>query len=97
MTEEQATAITPLQEVPKTLWTVHKYDVGLIKDCEPVVITPKSDFRPCKAQYPLKQEAIDGITPVFESLKAAGGIVPCDDSPVRIPLFYFAPKLNCCL
>ncbi|KAI3364118.1 hypothetical protein L3Q82_010793, partial [Scortum barcoo] len=83
----QATAITALQEVPKTLWAVGKYDVGLIKDCEPVVITPKSDFRPCKAQYPLKKEAIDGITPVFESLKAAGVIVPCDDSPVRTPLF----------
>ncbi|KAI3375448.1 hypothetical protein L3Q82_003695 [Scortum barcoo] len=40
-----------------------------------------------KAQYPLKKEAIDGITPVFESLKAAGVIVPCDDSPVRTPLF----------
>ncbi|KAI3353880.1 hypothetical protein L3Q82_005095 [Scortum barcoo] len=42
---------------------------------------------PCKAQYPLKKEAINGITPVFESLKAAGVIVPCDDSPVRTPLF----------
>lgn len=30
--EEQATAITALQEVPKTLWAVSKYDVGLIKD-----------------------------------------------------------------
>lgn len=87
LSEEQATAITALQEVPKTLWAVSKYDLGPIKDCEAVVITPKSDFRPCKAQYPLKQEAIDGITPVFESLKTAGLIVPCDDSPVRTPLF----------
>lgn len=61
LSEEQATAIAALQEVPKTLWAVDKCDVGLIKDCEPVVITPKSHFRPCKAQYPLKQEAIDGI------------------------------------
>lgn len=87
LSEEQAAAITALQEVPKTMWAVNKYDVGLIKNCEPVVITPKSDFRPCKTQYPLKQEAIDGITPVFESLKAAGVIIPCDDSPVRTPLF----------
>lgn len=91
-------SITALQQVPKTLWAVSKYDVGLIKDCEPVAITPKSDFRPCKAQYPLKQEAIDGITPVFESLKTAGVIVPCDDSPVRTPLFpvecHFAQDLQ---
>uniref|UniRef100_A0A9J8BQ77 SGNH hydrolase-type esterase domain-containing protein n=1 Tax=Cyprinus carpio carpio TaxID=630221 RepID=A0A9J8BQ77_CYPCA len=32
-------------------------------------ITPKSDYRQCKPQYPLKREAIEGITPVFESLK----------------------------
>lgn len=87
LSEELAAAITALQEVPNTLWAVNKYDVDLIKNCEPVVITPKSDFRPCKTQYPLKQEAIDGIMPVFESLKAAGVIIPCDDSPVRTPLF----------
>uniref|UniRef100_A0A8P4FYZ8 Gag-Pol polyprotein n=1 Tax=Dicentrarchus labrax TaxID=13489 RepID=A0A8P4FYZ8_DICLA len=39
LSKEQATAITALQEVLKTLWAVSKYDVGLIKDCEPVVIT----------------------------------------------------------
>ena len=49
----------------------------------------KSDFRPCKAQNPLRQETIDGITPVFESLKEALVIVPCNDSPVRTPLFSF--------
>ncbi|TKS65903.1 putative nuclease HARBI1 [Collichthys lucidus] len=51
------------------------------------MITAKSDFRPCKQQYPLKQEAIDGITPVFNHLLQAGVIVPCPDSPVRTPLF----------
>ncbi|KAJ0006387.1 hypothetical protein NQD34_013660 [Periophthalmus magnuspinnatus] len=85
--EEQAAVVPALQEVPKTLWAVSKYDVGLIKNCEPVVITPKSDFRPCKSQYPLKREAIEEITPIFESLKASGVIVPCDDSLVRTPLF----------
>ena len=64
-----------------------KYDVKLVKDCENVVITPKSDFKPCKAQYSLKQKAIDSIPPFFESLKAAGGIVPCNDSPICTPLF----------
>ncbi|KAL3999246.1 mannosyl-glycoprotein endo-beta-N-acetylglucosaminidase [Sarotherodon galilaeus] len=76
-----------LTEVPDGLWASSKYDVGLIKDCEPVVITPKSSFRPCQRQYPLKQEAIEGITPVFASLLKAGVIIPCPTSPVRTPLF----------
>ncbi|XP_026035979.1 uncharacterized protein LOC113029362 [Astatotilapia calliptera] len=78
---------TLLTEVPDGLWASSKYDVGLITDCEPVVITPKSSFRPCQRQYPLKQEAIEGISPVFESLLKAGVIIPCLTSPVRTPLF----------
>ncbi len=46
-----ATDIHPvLAEIPSKLWAKHKYDVGLIKGCEPVVITPKSDYRPCQSQ-----------------------------------------------
>lgn len=65
LTLSSAPVVLPpeLQALPGTLWAKGKYDVGLIKNCEP--ITPKSSFRPCKPQYPLKQEAIDGITPVF--------------------------------
>ncbi len=64
-----ATDIHPvLAEIPPKLWAKHKYDVGLIKGCEPVVITPKSDYRPCQSQYPLKKEALRGIQPVFLSL-----------------------------
>nr|XP_040024957.1 uncharacterized protein LOC120812808 [Gasterosteus aculeatus aculeatus] len=82
------TSISPaLASVPQTLWVAHKYDVDLINNCQPVVITPHSDFRPHKHQYPLRQEAIDGITPVFNSLLEAGVIVPCPDSPVRTPIF----------
>lgn len=76
-----------LQTVPDCLWAKGKHDVGLIKDTHPVTITPKSDYRPCQNQYPLKREAIDGITQVFESLLKAGVIVPCPDSPVRTPIF----------
>ncbi|KAL0152111.1 hypothetical protein M9458_052542 [Cirrhinus mrigala] len=76
-----------LAEVPFHVWAKHKYDVGLIKGCEPLVITPKSDYRPCQHQYPLKKEAIEGIRPVFESLLKEGVIVPCSDSPVRTPIF----------
>lgn len=57
-----------LQAIPSSLWVAHKYDVGLIKGTEPIKITPKSDFRPNLPQYPLKPEAIAGITPVFNSL-----------------------------
>ncbi|XP_065119779.1 uncharacterized protein [Paramisgurnus dabryanus] len=73
--------------VPDHLWAKDKYDVGLIKGCEPVVITPKSDYRPCKPQYPLKREALEGIRPVFEALLEKGIIVPCPNSPVRTPIF----------
>ncbi|XP_055362682.1 uncharacterized protein LOC129603748 [Betta splendens] len=87
LSEDALTQYPALQEVPASLWATHKYDVGLIKGCDPVVITPKSDYRPCKQQYPLKREAIEGITPVFNSLLKAGVVVPCDNSPVRTPLF----------
>ncbi|XP_051242063.1 uncharacterized protein LOC127355326 [Dicentrarchus labrax] len=82
------TDVSPaLASLPDTLWAQGKYDVGLIKNCAPVKITPKSTFRPCKQQYPLKKEAIEGITPVFKSLLQAGVIIPCPDSPVRTPIF----------
>lgn len=76
-----------LSSVPQSLWAAHKYDVGLITGAEPIQITPKSDFRPNQPQYPLKPEAVEGITPVFNSLLEAGVIVPCEDSPVRTPMF----------
>ncbi|KAK1787656.1 hypothetical protein P4O66_016146, partial [Electrophorus voltai] len=76
-----------LKTVPAGLWAQGKNDVGLIKGCEPVHITPKSDYRPRQHQYPLKLEAVEGIRPVFQSLKQAGVIVPCPDSPVRTPIF----------
>ena len=70
-----------------SLWANGPHDVGLIKNAEPVEITPKSDFCPCQQQYPLRAEAVEGITPVFESSCAAGVIVPRSDSPVRMLIF----------
>ncbi len=61
--------------------------MGLIKRCEPVVITPKYYYRPCQRQYPLKREAVLGIKPVFDSLLKEGVIIDCSDSPVRTPIF----------
>lgn len=85
MSIEEAQTHPLLSQIPITLWAKGKNDVGLVKNAEPVIITPKSDYRPCQKQYPLRQEAIDGITPVFEALRAAGVIVPCQ-IPVCTPI-----------
>ncbi|XP_060897677.1 retrovirus-related Pol polyprotein from transposon 17.6 [Labrus mixtus] len=80
--------ISPLlAQVPSTLWAANKYDVGLIKNCEPVQIILKLTYRPQQRQYPLRKEATEGITPVFNSLLEAGIIIPCEDSPVQTPIF----------
>lgn len=55
-----------LAEVPSELWAKHKHDLGLIKGGELVIIIPKSDYRPCQQQYPLKAESLLGITSVFK-------------------------------
>ncbi|XP_066506393.1 uncharacterized protein [Hoplias malabaricus] len=78
---------TDLADIPDTLWAKGKNDVGLIRNCEPVVITPKSTYRPKQNQYPLRKEALEGIRPVLEALKEAGVIIPCPSSPVRTPIF----------
>lgn len=76
-----------LSKVPDHLWAKSKQDVGLIKNCEPVRITPKSDYRPYQKQYPLKPEAVEGITTVFNSFLESKIVVPCEDSPVSTPIF----------
>ena len=35
---DDVTEIPELKQVPACLWTQHKYDVGLIKNAEPVII-----------------------------------------------------------
>ncbi|XP_028327652.1 uncharacterized protein LOC114478651 [Gouania willdenowi] len=84
----QPVEISPLlRQVTPELWAKHKYDVGFIKDCAPVVITPKSSYRPHRKQYPLRRDALEGIQPVFDSLLKEKVIVPCSDSPVLTPIF----------
>ena len=55
-----------LQEVHHKLWANNKYDLGLVKGTEPLNVTPKSTYRLCQAQHPLKPEAVAGTTPVFK-------------------------------
>ena len=69
------------------MWSTGPADVGLLKHTEPVVITPKSDWRPCQKQYPLKKDAEEGIQPVIQDLLQKGVIIPCDTSPCNTPLF----------
>ena len=78
--------IPELSEVQSSLWASHKYNVGLMKGAEPLVVCPKSEYKPCLKQYSLKKEAINGITPVLEPLLKSGVIVQWD-SPVRTPIF----------
>ena len=54
----RGTSTPLLGQVSDKLWAKGKYDVGLVRTAEPVVIVPKSDYRPCQKQYPLRQEAI---------------------------------------
>lgn len=76
-----------LSQVPSVLWSSHKYDAGLMKSVTPLVIHPKSHFRPCMKQNLLKRETLEGIKPIFDSLLQAGVIIPCDDSLVHTPIF----------
>lgn len=61
-----------LKGIPEHLWSQGPGDVGLIKGVTPVQVVPKSDYRPYQKQYPLKPEAIKGITPSFEQLREGG-------------------------
>lgn len=56
------TAQPTLEGVPEHLWATTKYDIGLIKNCAPVQITPKSTYRPNVHQYPLKKRRLSDKT-----------------------------------
>lgn len=57
-----------LQEVPEELKSKGLADVGLVRGVNPVQIRPKTEYRPCIRQYPLKPDAKAGIKPVIEDL-----------------------------
>uniref|UniRef100_A0A7N8WJ00 ribonuclease H n=1 Tax=Mastacembelus armatus TaxID=205130 RepID=A0A7N8WJ00_9TELE len=75
-----------LSTVPSKLWATSKFDFGEIKGATPVVVQPKSNFRPCKKQYTLSPEAVEGIAPVIQSLIDKGAIVECPQSPCNTPI-----------
>ena len=44
LSETDPSSLPMLPEVPTDLWAKSNYDVGLIKGCEPVIVTPKYDY-----------------------------------------------------
>ncbi|XP_023808656.1 uncharacterized protein LOC101166204 isoform X1 [Oryzias latipes] len=84
LTEEEEDS---LKDLPQSLWTKGPADVGLIKGCPPVVIRGKTEYTPRKKQYPLKDDAKEGIRPVIDELYKAGVLVQCPESPCNTPIF----------
>lgn len=76
-----------MKQVPGRLWSQGPTDVGLVKGAKPVVVRPKTEYRPRIRQYPLKPDAMAGIEPVINDLIRAGVIVECAESPVNTPIF----------
>ncbi|XP_051785018.1 uncharacterized protein LOC127528403 [Erpetoichthys calabaricus] len=75
-----------LSSIPDTLWSQGKNNFGRIINCEPLVVFPKSSFRPRRAQYPLSPEAELGIAAVHKELVERGAIIPIKYSPVNSPI-----------
>ncbi|KAK7925340.1 hypothetical protein WMY93_007650 [Mugilogobius chulae] len=94
LSQAEAGDIAELRDVPAELWAKGPTDVGLIKSCQPVSITPKSEARPYRRQYPLRPEAVAGITPVFNALKDAGVIVPLHEDSQYWFTFEFKGRLH---
>jgi len=64
-----------LAQVPKELWTPHPNEEGRIKNAEPVhIMVDKTKPRPSIKQYPLREQARRGITPVIVALLEQGVI-----------------------
>ncbi|XP_025762589.1 uncharacterized protein LOC112846766 [Oreochromis niloticus] len=53
----------------------------------PVVIKPKTSFRPRVKQYPLKPDAVEGIKPVIEDMIKAGILVEAPQAVCNTPIF----------
>ena len=58
-----------LQQVPEGLWSQHSTDIGLVKSAQPVKVELRPGARPpWRNQYPLKEEAVCGISSQIEGL-----------------------------
>ena len=76
-----------LSQVPPHVWSAHKTDVGLVKSATPQQFQIKTGVHlPYQKQYPLRQEAINGIKPTIERLLEAGVLMKTK-SPCNTPIF----------
>lgn len=76
-----------LDDVPDKLWSKGKTDVGLMTTATPVIIKPKTNYRPRVKQYPLKPDAAEGIRPVINEMIEAGIIVEAPEAMCNTPIF----------
>ncbi|KAE8300854.1 hypothetical protein D5F01_LYC01002 [Larimichthys crocea] len=95
MTNESMLSITPdrnlmeemLQQVQECLWSQHNTDVGLVKSAQPVRVELRPGTKPpWRPQYPLKEEAVQGIEPQIEGLLQAGVLKTTNDPQSNMPL-----------
>uniref|UniRef100_A0A3B1IGT4 ribonuclease H n=1 Tax=Astyanax mexicanus TaxID=7994 RepID=A0A3B1IGT4_ASTMX len=76
-----------LRQVPECLWSKHSTDIGLVKSAQPVRVDLKPGMKlPWKNQYPLKEEAVQGIGPEIEGLVKSAQPVRVDLKPgMKLP------------
>ena len=75
-----------LLQVPRELWSSSSSDIGKIKSATPIKVTvdnpkPLSNIR----QYPLRPEALNGISPIIQEFLEKRLIIPCT-SPCNTPM-----------
>lgn len=64
--------------VPKELWSLDSTDIGKIRSTSPIKITiDQNKPLPSIHQYPIRQEAIDGIQALLSAYIEKGFIVRC--------------------
>lgn len=76
-----------LRQVPECVWSQHSTDIGLVKSAQPVKVELRPGARPpWKKQYPLKEEAIQGIEPQIQGLLQAGVLKITQNPQSNTPL-----------
>uniref|UniRef100_A0A3P8U399 ribonuclease H n=1 Tax=Amphiprion percula TaxID=161767 RepID=A0A3P8U399_AMPPE len=76
-----------LGTLPSALWSTSPTDVGLIKDQDSIKVKLVKPDRPKLKQYPLTQEAHEGIGPVIEDMLKAGILRKTDTPICKTPIF----------
>uniref|UniRef100_A0A3B3DLR5 ribonuclease H n=1 Tax=Oryzias melastigma TaxID=30732 RepID=A0A3B3DLR5_ORYME len=76
-----------LQLADESLRHMADTDVGLLTTATPVVITPKTEYRPRIRQYPLKPDATQGIMPVIQDMLKSGVIIEAPWAQCNTPIF----------